>query len=154
MGQNARAHDLPEIVAEAQCLPVFAQAVTVGRIDHEQSWRGWNFVLAEGSHREAHIAFDLRAHGIATSTVHGKRSAIGSENRRMRDRAREQGFAHKLPRLRVEGWPVFESKLAAEPGRDPARHGCGLDGDGARTTHGIHERQGRVVFAQGQNARS
>ena len=48
--------------------------------------------------------------------------------------------------------PAFEGKAASQAGRHLARHGCGLDGDGARAAHGIHEWQRGIVFAQGQKA--
>ena len=104
---------LPEPAGEAKRLGSLAEAVAVGRIHHEKSrWR-WNLIVPEVGHREANIVRDLRASGIAAGNLHGAGVAIRSENRCVCSRARGDGLAQALPRVRVMRGPAFKGEGAA-----------------------------------------
>ncbi len=143
---------LPEPAGEAQRLGSLAEAVAVGRIHHEKSrWR-WNLIVPEVGHREANIVRDLRANGVAAGNLHGAGVAIRSENRCVCSRARGDGLAQALPRVRVMRGPAFKGEGAAGTWQDLARQGRRLDGDGAGAAHGIRKRQRRIVCAKCEHA--
>ena len=130
-----------------------AQTVTVGRIDDEKPGLGRNLALAKHDCGKTNIILHVRALGIAASGVHGARVPIHRKNRGGRARQSHRRVAQCLPRRGIVDRPAFEGKGARQAGRHLARHGCGLDGDGARAAHGIHERQRGIVLTQGQKAR-